>query len=229
MNLGNKQPLKDFGQIQSCQNYLKIEDEKNLKQQKKLVFNKHFVASEEYCTVTRNVNDGYVCFYENGGGNYIYYFHLLLDSLIGRIMLDPNATTNGFKGQVTLKRLRDFPVIIPSNEVLNAGISLDLSIKTIIDIARKDNDEQFIESAKNLMEELRDDFVMELYIKDFFISHDITIVEPLVDIVKSCEGMHFHDIVIHIMRAITDPEGSLLSNMRRFRVLMSNFNPKSSL
>lgn len=37
MNLGNKQPLKDFGQIQSCQNYLKIEDEKNLKQQKKLV------------------------------------------------------------------------------------------------------------------------------------------------------------------------------------------------
>ena len=64
MNLGNKQPLKDFGQIQSCQNYLKIEDEKNLKQQKKLVFNKHFVASEEYCTVTRNVNDGYVCFYE---------------------------------------------------------------------------------------------------------------------------------------------------------------------
>ena len=229
MNLGNKQPLKDFGQIQSCQNYLKIEDEKNLKQQKKLVFNKHFVASEEYCTVTRNVNDGYVCFYENGGGNYIYYFHLLLDSLIGRIMLDPNATTNGFKGQVTLKRLRDFPVIIPSNEVLNAGISLDLSIKTIIDIARKDNDEQFIESAKNLMEELRDDFVMELYIKDFFISHDITIVEPLVDIVKSCEGMHFHDIVIHIMRAITDSEGSLLSNMRRFRVLMSNFNPKSSL
>lgn len=229
MNLGNKQPLKDFGQIQSCQNYLKIEDEKNLKQQKKLVFNKHFVASEEYCTVTRNVNDGYVCFYENGGGNYIYYFHLLLDSLIGRIMLDPNATTNGFRGQVTLKRLRDFPVIIPSNEVLNAGISLDLSIKTIIDIARKDNDEQFIESAKNLMEELRDDFVMELYIKDFFISHDITIVEPLVDIVKSCEGMHFHDIVIHIMRAITDPEGSLLSNMRRFRVLMSNFNPKSSL
>lgn len=229
MNLGNKQPLKDFGQIQSCQNYLKIEDEKNLKQQKKLVFNKHFVASEEYCTVTRNVNDGYVCFYENGGGNYIYYFHLLLDSLIGRIMLDPNATTNGFKGQVTLKRLRDFPVIIPSNEVLNAGISLDLSIKTIIDIARKDNDEQFIESAKNLMEELRDDFVMELYIKDFFISHDITIVEPLVDIVKSCEGMHFHDIVLHIMRAITDPEGSLLSNMRRFRVLMSNFNPKSSL
>lgn len=207
MNLGNKQPLKDFGQIQSCQNYLKIEDEKNLKQQKKLVFNKHFVASEEYCTVTRNVNDGYVCFYENGGGNYIYYFHLLLDSLIGRIMLDPNATTNGFKGQVTLKRLRDFPVIIPSNEVLNAGISLDLSIKTIIDIARKDNDEQFIESAKNLMEELRDDFVMELYIKDFFISHDITIVEPLVDIVKSCEGMHFHDIVLHIMRAITDPEG----------------------
>lgn len=144
-------------------------------------------------------------------------------------MLDPNATTNGFRGQVTLKRLRDFPVIIPSNEVLNAGISLDLSIKTIIDIARKDNDEQFIESAKNLMEELRDDFVMELYIKDFFISHDITIVEPLVDIVKSCEGMHFHDIVIHIMRAITDPEGSLLSNMRRFRVLMSNFNPKSSL
>lgn len=229
MNLGNKQPLKDFGQIQSCQNYLKIEDEKNLKQQKKLVFNKHFVASEEYCTVTRNVNDGYVCFYENGGGNYIYYFHLLLDSLIGRIMLDPNATTNGFKGQVTLKRLRDFPVIIPSNEVLNAGISLDLSIKTIIDIARKDNDEQFIESAKNLMEELRDDFVMELYIKDFFISHDITIVEPLVDIVKSCEGMHFHDIVLHIMRAITDSEGSLLSNMRRFRVLMSNFNPKSSL
>lgn len=229
MNLGNKQPLKDFGQIQSCQNYLKIEDEKNLKQQKKLVFNKHFVASEEYCTVTRNVNDGYVCFYENGGGNYIYYFHLLLDSLIGRIMLDPNATTNGFKGQVTLKRLRDFPVIIPSNEVLNAGISLDLSIKTIIDIARKDNDEQFIESAKNLMEELRDDFVMELYIKDFFISHDITIIEPLVDIVKSCEGMHFHDIVIHIMRAITNPEGSLLSNMRRFRVLMSNFNPKSSL
>lgn len=229
MNLGNKQPLKDFGQIQSCQNYLKIEDEKNLKQQKKLVFNKHFVASEEYCTVTRNVNDGYVCFYENGGGNYIYYFHLLLDSLIGRIMLDPNATTNGFKGQVTLKRLRDFPVIIPSNEVLNAGISLDLSIKTIIDIARKDNDEQFIESAKNLMEELRDDFVMELYIKDFFISHDITIVEPLVDIVKSCEGMHFHDIVLHIMRAITNPEGSLLSNMRRFRVLMSNFNPKSSL
>lgn len=225
MNLGNKQPLKDFGQIQSCQNYLKIEDEKNLKQQKKLVFNKHFVASEEYCTVTRNVNDGYVCFYENGGGNYIYYFHLLLDSLIGRIMLDPNATTNGFKGQVTLKRLRDFPVIIPSNEVLNAGISLDLSIKTIIDIARKDNDEQFTESAKNLMEELRDDFVMELYIKDFFISHDITIVEPLVDIVKSCEGMHFHDIVLHIMRAITDPEGSLLSNMRRFRVLMSNFNP----
>lgn len=229
MNLGNKQPLKDFGQIQSCQNYLKIEDEKNLKQQKKLVVNKHFVASEEYCTVTRNVNDGYVCFYENGGGNYIYYFHLLLDSLIGRIMLDPNATTNGFKGQVTLKRLRDFPVIIPSNEVLNAGISLALSIKTIIDIARKDNDEQFIESAKNLMEELRDDFVMELYIKDFFISHDITIVEPLVDIVKSCEGMHFHDIVLHIMRAITDPEGSLLSNMRRFRVLMSNFNPKSSL
>lgn len=229
MNLGNKQPLKDFGQIQSCQNYLKIEDEKNLKQQKKLVFNKHFVASEEYCTVTRNVNNGYVCFYENGGGNYIYYFHLLLDSLIGRIMLDPNATTNGFKGQVTLKRLRDFPVIIPSNEVLNAGISLALSIKTIIDIARKDNDEQFIESAKNLMEELRDDFVMELYIKDFFISHDITIVEPLVDIVKSCEGMHFHDIVLHIMRAITDPEGSLLSNMRRFRVLMSNFNPKSSL
>lgn len=229
MNLGNKQPLKDFGQIQSCQNYLKIEDEKNLKQQKKLVFNKHFVAGEEYCTVTRNVNDGYVCYYENGGGNYIYYFHLLLDSLIGRIMLDPNATTNGFKGQVTLKRLRDFPVIIPSNEVLNAGISLDLSIKTIIDIARKDNDEQFIESAKNLMEELRDDFVMELYIKDFFISHDITIVEPLVDIVKSCEGMHFHDIVLHIMRAITDPEGSLLSNMRRFRVLMSNFNPKSSL
>lgn len=229
MNLGNKQPLKDFGQIQSCQNYLKIEDEKNLKQQKKLVFNKHFVASEEYCTVTRNVNDGYVCFYENGGGNYIYYFHLLLDSLIGRIMLDPNATTNGFKGQVTLKRLRDFPVIIPSNEVLNAGISLALSIKTIIDIARKDNDEQFIESAKNLMEELRDDFVMELYIKDFFISHDITIVEPLVDIVKSCEGMHFHDIVLHIMRAITNPEGSLLSNMRRFRVLMSNFNPKSSL
>ncbi len=229
MNLGNKQPLKDFGQIQSCQNYLKIEDEKNLKQQKKLVFNKHFDASEEYCTVTRNVNDGYVCFYENGGGNYIYYFHLLLDSLIGRIMLDPNATTNGFKGQVTLKRLRDFPVIIPSNEVLNAGISLDLSIKTIIDIARKDNDEQFIESAKNLMEELRDDFVMELYIKDFFISHDITIVEPLVGIVKSCEGMPFHDIVRYIMRAITDPEGSLLSNMRRFRVLMSNFNPKSSL
>ena len=36
MNLGNKQPLKDFGQIQSCQNYLKIEDEKNLKQQKNL-------------------------------------------------------------------------------------------------------------------------------------------------------------------------------------------------
>ena len=229
MNLGNKQPLKDFGQIQSCQNYLKIETEKKMKQQKKLVFNKYFVASEEYCTVNRNVNDGHVCFCEKDGGNYIYYFHLLLDSLIGRIMLDPNAATNGLKGQVTLKRLRDFPVIIPSNEVLDAGISLDITIKTIIDIARNENDELFIESAKNLMEELRDYFVMELYIKDLFISHNVSIVEPLVEIVSRCKGMQFPEIALHIMRAITDPEGTILSNIRRFRVLMSNLDPKSSL
>lgn len=224
MNSEKQQPLKDFGQIQSCQNYLKIEAEKNLKQQKKLIINKRFVEREAYCKVEREVDRGDFCFYENCASEHIYYFHLLLDSLIGRIMLDPTATTNSFKGQVTLKRLRDFPVIIPSEDVLRAGVCLDLSIRSIIILARKENDKLFLESAKNLMEELRDDFVMELYAKDLFLNHNINIVESLVAVVKSREDVPLMEMAPYIMQAITAPEGTLLSNMRRFRVLLSNHN-----
>lgn len=229
MNLEKKRPLKDFGLIQSCKNYLKIEADKKLKQQKKLVFNKYFVGKEEYCTVGRNVEDGYVCFCENDSSNYIYYFHLILDSFFGRLMLDPDAADHGFKGQVTLKKLRDFPVIIPSNKVLQAAILLDFSIKTVVDLARKDNDKLFLESTKNLMEELRDDFVMELYVNNFFVNHHISIVDSFVDVIKTCEGESLSEIVLHVMRTITDPEGKLLSNMRRFRVLINDFSHQSSI
>ena len=231
MNLDKKQPLKDFGQIQLCQNYLKVEAEKNLKQQKKLVFNKHFVEREEYCIVNRNVDNGYICFYEKKSSEFIYYLHLLLDSFIGRMMLYPEfaSNVNVFKGQVTLKRLRDFPVITPSPKVINAGICLDLSIKTIINLGGKENDRLFLESAKYLMEELRDDFVMELYANDLFVGHNITIVEPLVEVVDNCRGMSLNEVAVHIMQSITAPDGTLLSNIRRFRVLLSSLNPKDSL
>lgn len=228
MNSVIKQPLKDFGQIQFCQNYLKIEAEKNLKHKKKIVINKRFVEREEYCTINRDVDGGYVCFYENNDSERIYYYHFLLESLVGRIMLDPNATTNALKGQVTIKRLREFPVLIPSKDVLYAAVYLDFSIKTIINLAQKENDKLFFESAKNLMKELRDDFVMELYANDLFLSHHISIVEPLVAAVKDCKLVPRQKMVYHILQAITAPESTVLSNMRRFRVLLSNFNHNNS-
>lgn len=229
MNLDKKQYLKYFGQIQTCNNYLKIESKKNLKKRNKLVFNKYFIEDEEYCVVEQEVKDGYLCFYEDENSDYIHYFHLVLDSMIGRFMLDSNSPLNGFKGQVTLKRLREFPIIIPPKEVLQAGKSLDLAINTIMNLADKKDDKLFLEATKSLMTELRDDFVMEIYTKDLFVSNNISIVDSLLEILKDCNEESLAALALHIMSAITDLEGNLLSNMRRFRVLLSKFNNKSSL
>lgn len=221
--INNRRPLKEFGSVFTYQKYmLAVEGNNDLKRRRKIVFNKKYSEQDEYCFVQRDVEESNLCYVNDRDDDSIYYIHLLLDSTIGRLMLNPPAVSNVIKGQVTLKSLKDFPVEVVSQEIMRAAASLDLTIRTIIQLLSEKEDAQFLESARNLMHELRDDFVLELYAKPLFESNNIEIVSSLVEIRNNCPADTLESIVPHFLKGITDPNSALLSNMRRVRVLISS-------
>lgn len=221
--INNRRPLKEFGSVLTYQKYmLAVENNNELKRRRKIVFNKKYVEEDEYCFVQRDVGCSNLCYINDKDDDSIYFIHLLLDSTIGRLMLNPPAESNVIKGQVTLKSLKDFPIAVVSHEIMRAATSLDLTIRTIMQLLNEKEDAQFLESARNLMHELRDDFVLELYAKPLFESYNIEIVSSLVDIRNNCPADSLDSIVPHFLKGITDPNSSLLSNMRRVRVLINS-------
>ena len=215
----NRQPLKELGQIMTIQNYKKTESE-DIAHVKKLVFEKKITSTNNYCVVSRDIESGHICYIGSKDSDFIYYLHLIFDSVLGRMMLCNVSDGHQLQGQSTIKALKDFPVAIVSDEILETAIILDLSIKTVIDILKDQQDIQFLESAHSLMSELRDDFVLELYARDLFIANEIKIVDSLIEIIESSNDKELVTIVPLILKSITDPNGTLLTNMRRFRILM---------
>lgn len=123
-----------------------------------------------------------------------------------------------------IKALKEFPVIDVSSDIIWAGAALDLTIHTIMRIMQEKEDALFLESARNLMEELRDIFVMELYAKPLFEVNNIEIVNSLVKLRYDCSNENLNEVVPHLLKGITDPNSELLSNIRRFRVLIGNMS-----
>ena len=224
----NRRKLETLGSILSYQNYGKIEN-LDLKKHKKIVFERRFLQNSEYCFVSRDIKEGQLCFIGNKDDESLYFYHLIFDSIIGRFSLDYSVYDNNVKGQVTLKQLKKFLIVEVPEDIMKAGALLDLVIMAVLQIMRRDNDKQFIESVRNVMQELRDDFVLELYSKHVFESHNIDIVNTVVDLFKKNTFTNLNDAVMLIIKAITDSSSPLLSNMRRYRVLISGYNvPQNS-
>ena len=148
---------------------------------------------------------------------------MVLDSAIGRLLVCGNAASNWIiNGFTSIKSLKDFPVVVVPNDIQKAASRLDQTIRAILDIFREKEDVQFIESARNFMFELRDDFVFELYAKELFETNGIDIVNSLVRIIEDSEDRELLALAPKILESVTNPDSALLSNMRRFRVLIGN-------
>lgn len=216
-----KKPLRTFGQIISLEAYAKLAESNEWMPKRKLVFSKKITESNEYCRVARDVKEAHICYIDNLNNDFIYYLHLLLDSVIGRLMVCDNTTSNGIiHGFTSIKSLKDFPVVVVPCDIQNAAARLDQTIRVILEISKKKEDVQFIESARNFMYELRDDFVFELYAKDLFEANGIDIVNSFVRIIEDSEDTELFALAPKILNAVTSPDSALLSNMRRFRVLI---------
>lgn len=225
MDTINRKPLKEFGRVFTYQKYLQEEkDNSDVKRKRKIVFNKKYSDSDDYCIVKRDVEENKMCFLSNDDNDFVYYLHLLLDSLIGRLLLGTNTKKNTIKGPVTIKALKDFPVAVTSEKVMRAAASLDLTIRTIIEIMSEKEDAQFLESARNLMQELRDDFVLELYAKPLFETNNIEIVDLLVKVRESNPEETLGSFAPIILKEVTSPDSALLSNIRRVRVLITDIH-----
>lgn len=219
----NRKPLKSFGQILSLQNYEKVAEGNEWTTKRKLVFAKKITESNDYCRVARDVKDAHICYIDNLNNDFIYYLHLVLDSAIGRLLVCGNAASNWIiNGFTSIKSLKDFPVVVVPNDIQKAASRLDQTIRAILDIFREKEDVQFIESARNFMFELRDDFVFELYAKELFETNGIDIVNSLVRIIEDSEDRELLALAPKILESVTNPDSALLSNMRRFRVLIGN-------
>lgn len=219
----NRKPLKVFGQVLSLKNYEKMAEGNEWTPKRKLVFSKKITESNEYCRVTRDVENVHICYVGNQDNDFIYYLHLLLDSAIGRLMLCDNSASNGIiSGLTSIKSLKEFPVAVVPSDIQNAASKLDQTIHAILEIFKEDEDAQFIESARNFMFELRDDFVFELYAKELFEANGIDIVNSFVSIIEDSEETELLALAPKILNSVTSPDSALLSNMRRFRVLMGN-------
>ena len=219
----NRKPLKSFGQILSLQNYEKVAEGNEWTTKRKLVFAKKITESNDYCRVARDVKDAHICYIDNLNNDFIYYLHLVLDSAIGRLLVCGNAASNWIiNGFTSIKSLKDFPVVVVPNDIQKAASRLDQTIRAILEIFREKEDVQFIESARNFMFELRDDFVFELYAKELFETNGIDIVNSLVRIIEDSEDRELLALAPKILESVTNPDSALLSNMRRFRVLIGN-------
>ena len=122
----------------------------------------------------------------------------------------------------SIKSLKEFPVAVAPSDIQNAASKLDQTIRVILEIFKEEKDIQFIESARNFMFELRDDFVFELYAKELFETNGIDIVNSLVRIIEDSEDRELLALAPKILESVTNPDSALLSNMRRFRVLIGN-------
>ena len=219
----NRKPLKSFGQILSLQNYEKVAEGNEWTTKRKLVFAKKITESNDYCRVARDVKDAHICYIDNLNNDFIYYLHLVLDSAMGRLLVCSNAASNGIiNGFTSIKSLKDFPVVVVPNDIQKAASRLDQTIRAILEIFREKEDVQFIESARNFMFELRDDFVFELYAKELFETNGIDIVNSLVRIIEDSEDRELLALAPKMLESVTNPDSALLSNMRRFRVLIGN-------
>jgi hypothetical protein len=219
----NRIELENLGSILSYQNYSKIED-LDLKKHKKIVFERRFSENHEYCFVSRDIKEGQLCFIGHKDDENIYFYHLIFDSIMGRLELDYSAFSNDMRGQVTLKQLKKFLIVEVPEDIMKAGALLDIVIMYVLQIMRHDDDKQFLESVRNVMQELRDYFVLELYSKQVFERHNIEIVNTVVNLFKENNFTKINDAVILIIKAVTDSSSPLLSNMRRYRVLISGYN-----
>lgn len=221
-----RKPLRELGNILPCQKYLQlVEKAPELKSKKKIFFQKKFSERDEYCFVDRSVvKDCSICFISDKDNEWLYFLHLLLESILGRLMLVDKVQNGDVKGSVTQKALKEFPVIDVSSDIIWAGAALDLTMHTIMRIMQEKEDALFLESARNLMEELRDIFVMELYAKPLFEVNNIEIVNSLVKLRYDCSNENLNEVVPHLLKGITDPNSELLSNIRRFRVLIGNMS-----
>lgn len=215
--------LKELGQILSSSKY----NEQNTDRKIRLItFKKHFSDQDDYCQVTKDVKDSYIVFIPTTDDKHtIYFLHLLFDSSIGRVFLSTLAT-NKIGGNVTLKLLREFPVLDVSDDIIKAGAILDLSIKTIVQIMQEKEDLELLESVRSLMQEIRDAFILELYSKPFFENNNINIVKPLVEIIDGIDSTKLNLVVPKLLKAIINPNGELLGNIRRLRVLIGNIFDK---
>ena len=219
----NRKPLKAFGQILSVQNYEKVAEGKEWTTKRKLVFAKKITESNDYCKVARDIQDAHICYIDNLNNDFIYYLHLLLDSAIGRLMVCDNAASNGIiNGFTSIKALKDFPVAVVPSDIQDAASRLDQTIRTFLEIFKEKEDVQFIESVRNLLFELRDYFVFELYAKEIFETNGINIVNSFVSIIEDSENTELLALAPKILKSVTDPDSALLSNMRRFRILIGN-------
>lgn len=210
--------LKELGQVISSPRYIEMMPDRKIKC---LIFKKNFSDQDDYCQVAKDVKDSYAVFVPtNEDKNKIYFLHLLFDSSIARLFL--SLGNNKIGGSITLKSLRQFPVVNISDEIIKAGAILDLSIKTLVDIMKEKEEPELLESVRGLLQEIRDAFILELYAKPFFENHNINIVNPLVEIIGHLDDQRLNVLVPELLKAIINPNGVLLGNVRRLRVLMGN-------
>jgi len=216
-----RKPLKDFGDIMTYPKYLlAVDRNEELKDRLKIVFNKKFSSQDDYCIVKIDLDENNLCFIDHNVDDNIYFLHLLLDSIIGRALLTNNVEYHEIKGLVSVKSLEKFPVVIVQDKIISTGISLDRANSAIVQLMSKDDDIQFLESAKNLIQEIRDVFVFELYAKTLFEVNNIEIVNLLVELMDECPDEAPETL---ILKEITNPNSAILRNIRRFRVLISSF------
>ena len=216
-----KKQFKECGQLFSHSKYIEVEEQLKLRKRRKLIFKKYFSEDDNYCLVTRDVKGGHIVFVPSEDDNSIYFYHLLFDSLIFRILLGHYDNEKKI-GNVTIRTLRDLPILNVSNDIIQAGAILDLSIKTIMDIMRDEDDIVLLESVRSLFQELRDAFVLELYVKPFFEINNINIVNPFVEVVEGLKGQTLATVVPELLKVVIDSNGVLISNLKRLRVLMGN-------
>lgn len=220
--------LKDICLIMSSTQYSSVAaSAPGLRRKKKLEVDKKYLPEESFCRVSRTIGEDCFCVIDNKGDNedFLYYLNLVLDSSFGRIFLGNNNGTYLSTSPVYLKKLRELVIPIPEEDIRKAGADLKKGTLIILDVISDETNgfnNHYVDAIRGMLNEISDCFVMELYSKQFFESSDIHIIESWQEILKNSTFSKSTGGAVNLMQALISPDSALMTNIRRFRALLSD-------
>ena len=223
--------LKELCSVVSSTQYAAmVSSYADLRRRKKLEVDKKYVHDRSFCRVSKSIKDDSFCVINNKdvvNDAFLYYLNLVIDSFLGRVFLGGTPGVYHTEGPVYLKSLREIPISLPGDDIIKAGADLKKNVIIILSVIEEDKsrfNEHYVEAIKSVLNEICDDFVMELYSKPFFESSDVHIIESWQDILNNCSFSKNSNGAVELLNALTASDSALMTNVRRFRALLSNLS-----